>query len=129
MTPEQLHILQHALGCDEYGQNDHPETRSGPDHLPYYRNHFCAGGKDEATCEELVRLGYMEQHATTKWLPYFNCSVTKAGIAAMKEASPRPPKLSRSQKRYREFLRADCSMTFREWIGSEKERRAVYEGA
>jgi hypothetical protein len=104
MTPEQLHILQHSLGVDKYGQGEQ------------YRNHFCAGGKDEATCRELVALGYMQQHATTDTFPYFNCSVTEAGKRAMAEASPAPPKLTRSQKRYREFLRADCGMRFSEWL-------------
>jgi len=47
MTPEQLHIIQHSLGCDKYGLNDHPETNPGPEHYPYYRNHFCGGVKDE----------------------------------------------------------------------------------
>jgi len=122
MTPEQLHILQHSLGCDKYGLNDHPETNPGPEHYPYYRNHFCGGGKDEETCKELVALGFMQQHATTEWLPYFNCSVTKAGIAAMKEASPKPPKVTRSQQRmrdYRDFADAfDC--TFKDFLKIER---------
>ncbi len=121
MTAEQLHILQHALGCDKYGRNDHPETRIP--NPPYYRNHFCAGAKDEDVCRELVALGYMEQHPTTQWLPYFNCSVTKEGIKAMVEASPAEPKLTRSQKNYRQFLQADTGMSFREWIACERERK------
>ena len=122
MTPEQLHILQHALGCDKYGLNDHPEINPGPEHYPYYRNHFCGGGKDEETCKELVALGFMKQHATTQWLPYFNCSVTKHGIKAMKEGSPKPPKITRSQQRmrdYRDFADAyDC--TFRDFLKISK---------
>ena len=117
MTPEQLHVLQHALGCDQYGRNDKPNVRIP--NPPYYRNHFCAGGKDEDTCKELVTLGYMIQHDTTTWLPYFNCSVTEEGIKAMREASPTPPKLSRSKKRYLEFLEADGCLgeTFRDYLG------------
>ena len=65
----------------------------------------------------------MQQHKTTQWLPYFNCSVTEAGIKAMREESPAPPKLSRSQIRYREFLDADCGMTFKEWMATEKRRK------
>lgn len=108
MSPEQLHILQHALGTDQYGRF-HKGGR--------YRNFFCAGGKDEAICRELVALGYMQQHATTELYPYFNCSVTDAGRRAMFKASPNPPKLSRSQQRYRQFLDADCGYSFREWLG------------
>jgi hypothetical protein len=104
MTQSQLEILQHSLGVDKYGQGE------------MYRNHFCAGGSDESVCRELVTLGYMKQHKTTEAYPYFNCSVTDEGKAAMIRESPKPPKLSRSQKRYREFLRADCDMKFGEWL-------------
>lgn len=104
MKPEQLHILQHALGLDEYGQGR------------MYRNRFCAGGKDEAICRELVAMGYMVQHPTTQWLPYFNCSVTKEGKAAVSRESPKPPKLTRAQKNYRAFLDADTGESFSEWL-------------
>ena len=104
MNSRQLEILQHSLGLDHYGQGK------------MYRNHFCAGGYDEVVCRELVALGYMQQHSTTEWLPYFNCSVTEEGKEAVKRESPNPPKLTRSQKRYRAFLAADCGVTFREWI-------------
>src|SRR5688572_4631974 len=83
LTEKQLHILQHALGVDEYGRGQQ------------YRNHFCADGDDEAICRELVGLGYMQQHATTEVYPYFNCSVTPDGKRAMAEHSPKPPKLTR----------------------------------
>lgn len=73
MTQDQLHILQHSLGADQYGRRE----RYGD------RNHFCAGGKDEDICKELVALGYMVQHETTSWLPYYNCSATGKGINAM----------------------------------------------
>ncbi len=99
MTAEQLQILQHSLGVDQYGRGE------------MYRNHFCAGGDDE-----LVALGYMQQHATTDWLPYYNVSVTDAGKQAMLNESPNRPKLTRSQQRYRDFLDADCGMSFFEWL-------------
>lgn len=111
MTSAQLQILQHSLGVDEYGQGE------------MNRNHFCAGGADETICRELVALGYMRQHETTEAFPYFNCSVTDEGKAAMLRESPKPPKLTRSQKRYREFLRADAGYTFREWLGLKAEAR------
>lgn len=109
MTPSQLQILQHALGVDEYGRTTKGFT-------PYTRNFFCAGEGDEPTCRELVALGFMVQHQRRADLPYFNCSVTEAGKKAMHAASPAPPKLSRSQKRYRNWLDADCDMSFGEWM-------------
>lgn len=94
MTNAHLQILQHSLGVDQYGQG------------PMYRNHFCAGGTDIETCRELIALGYMRKHATTQWLPYFNCSVTEAGKTAMLKEKPQSPKVSRSQERYHKFLKA-----------------------
>ena len=109
MTKRQLEILQHSLGVDQYGQG------------PQYRNHFCAGDDDEAVCRELVALGFMKQHATTEWLPYFNCSVTEDGKSAMAAESPKPPKLTRSQKRYRQFLKDNRGLSFGEWLKDQQE--------
>ena len=103
MTPAQLQILQHALGVDEYGQGKQ------------YRNHFCAGGDDEAACRELVAMGYMETFERP-YLPYYNCTVTEAGKTAMAAESPAPPKLTRSQQRYRLFLSHDSGLRFGEWL-------------
>jgi hypothetical protein len=104
LEKRQLEILQHALGLDQYGQGKP------------YRNHFCAGDKDEAACQKLVALGYMDQRPTTEIFPYFNCVVTEAGKEAVRRESPAPPKLTRSQKNYRAFLSADCGMTFFDWL-------------
>lgn len=109
LTARQLEILQHALGVDKYGQG------------PLYRNHFCAGGDDEATCRELVAMGYM-QTFTREWLPYYNCIVTEAGKAAVREQSHKPPKLTRSQQRYRRFLQADTGYSFMEWLKTQASR-------
>lgn len=109
MTPEQLGVLQHALGLDKYGRGE------------MHRNHFCAGGDDERVCMELVEMGYMQVfHPIASPLPYY--SVTEAGKGAVLRESPKPPKLTRSQKRYREFLKADTGHSFGEWI---KDRSAA----
>ena len=112
LTPQQLQILQHSLGVDQYGRGRQ------------YRNHFCAGGADEITCRELVELGYMRQHRTTDLFPDYNCSVTEAGKVAMLAQSPKPPKLSRSQHRYRRFLHADTGESFGQWLKDEKLRNS-----
>ncbi len=106
-TVQHLEILQHALGVDQYGQGK------------MYRNHFCAGGADETLCRELVAMGYMETFERS-YLPYYNCTVTATGKAAMLAQSPKPPKLTRSQQRYQRFLNADSGHTFREWLELEK---------
>ncbi len=100
MTALQLGILQHALGVDQYGQGNP------------YRNHFCAGVADEPTCRELVAMGYMATFERS-FLPYYNCTVTEEGKAAMLRESPAAPKLTAGQKRYRHWLTiADC---FPDW--------------
>jgi hypothetical protein len=116
MRPEQLQILQHSLGVDQYGCGR------------MYRNHFCAGVGDETTCRELVAMGYMRQHETTQWLPYFNCSVTEEGKAAVLRESPKPPKLSRGQKRYRAFLNADSGLRFGDWMKLDTQRESAGGG-
>lgn len=118
LIPRQLEILQHALGVDQYGRI--PEGFSG-----YTRNHFCAGVSDEPDCRELVSRGLMQRHVTTEPFPYYNCSVTDAGKKVVREESPKPPKLSRSQQRYRRFLRADLGCSFREFMDIEQESRRV----
>jgi len=110
MTQKQLEILQHALGLDKFGQGE------------MYRNAFCAGPDDEPICRELIAMGLMQQHATTEWMPYFNCSVTPAGKAAVKRESPTPPKLSRGAITYRQFLKADSGMKFGEWLKTRQPR-------
>ncbi len=103
MKSTKLQILQHSLGLDQYGCG------------PSYRNHFCAGGDDILVCEELVQEGLMERFGVN-FVKETQYRVTKAGKEYIHENSPKPPKLTRSQKRYREFLRSDCSMSFGRWL-------------
>lgn len=110
LTARQLEILQHSLGVDEYGRGQQ------------YRNFFCAGEGDEDVCRELIALGFMRQHRTTEVYPYLNCSVTNEGRRAMFACSPKPPRLTRAQRRYQEWLRiADVyDITFGEWLKRQK---------
>jgi hypothetical protein len=108
LAADQLQILQHALGLDQYGQG------------PVSRNHFCAGESDEPVCRSLVELGYMETFERA-YLPYYNCTVTRAGVEAVQRESPPPPKLTRSQRRYLEFLHADSGQSFGEWLKDRVE--------
>lgn len=113
LTIEQLHVLQHSLGLDQYGRGQ------------MYRNHFCAGGDDEGICRSLVDLGYMYVfRPNASPYPYYNCAVTEAGKAAVLAESPKPPKLTRSQKRYREYLNwADAwGGTFRQFLAERHAR-------
>lgn len=103
-----LHILQHSLGVDEFGRGEQ------------YRNHFVTGegSLDHPTCLLAVALGLMTMRAGNNLsgdMDVFH--VTEAGKRCMAENSPPPPKITRSQRRYRAYLDADWfNGSFREWI-------------
>jgi hypothetical protein len=107
-----LHILQHAIGRNEYGK---PKNGNKD-----YRNHFCtgAGSTDFDTCREAVSLGLMTEHpprAISGGDHIFR--VTEAGKAYIAKNSPPEPKVTRSQARYRRFLNTAADfMTFGEWL-------------
>jgi hypothetical protein len=117
ITSGQLGILQHAVGVDKFGRG------------PMNRNHFCAGAGDEADCRKLVRMGYMRlwsgadpETGRIDSYPYYNCLVTLEGKAAILRESPDPPKLTRSQQRYREYFRSSAGFSFGEWL-----RKGLYK--
>ena len=108
MTPKQLHILQHALGVDKYGLGEQ------------YRNHYVGGVKD---CRPLVEIGMMiemKPRTISGGDPWF--MVTQQGKEAVKNESPIPPKITRSQQRmidYRAFADAfECS--FKDFLKIQK---------
>lgn len=109
---KKLHILQHAIGRDQHGQPRYP-------HNPEFRNHFVTGpgSHDHPTCLELVAEGLMTRSAPSVLTGGDDCfHVTDAGRAWVRENSPPPPKLTRSQRRYEAFLDADSGLTFGEWL-------------
>lgn len=107
---EQLSILQHTLGLDHHGQGNQ------------FRNHFCTGPgtTDYPHCQSLVAQGLMTQrvgNALSGGSDIF--MVTDAGKAFVREQSPKPALLTRSQRRYRNFLASgagDIGYTFGEWL-------------
>ncbi|AYJ85322.1 hypothetical protein D3Y57_04715 (plasmid) [Sphingomonas paeninsulae] len=103
-----LSILQHSLGVDQFGQGNQ------------YRNRYCAGpgcdGWDNLV--DMVERGLMTRRDDGPWGGDSMFYVTDAGRAYVAEQSPAPPKLTRSQQRYRRYLDADSHHTFREWLAS-----------
>ncbi|WP_443096796.1 hypothetical protein ACTT2I_05155 [Stenotrophomonas sp. PUT21] len=103
----ELQILRHALGIGDAGWE-----RS-------HRNHFVTGegGDDHLHCMALVARGFMVQragNAITGGDDLFK--VTDAGRAAVQKHTPPPRKLTRSQRRYQQFLRYDGGVTFGEYL-------------
>lgn len=111
-----LHILQHALGLDEYGQGR------------AYRNHYVAdvGHHGYDACMAHVDAGRMKRHGPSEMYgggTSYCFTVTDAGCEYVREHSPQPPKLTRSQKRYRQYLAQDSGLRFGEWLRSDWARR------
>lgn len=110
---DKLHILQHSLGVDQYGEGRHS------------RNIFVTGpdGSDFITCTELVKAGLMINRGSSALSGGGDCFVvTPKGVDFVALNSPAKPKLTRSQKNYRNFLDADCGFSFGEWMRFSRDR-------
>ena len=135
MNASALHILQHALGCDKHGRPT-PLGRipSPDDEFGCYRNRFVTDptSPDGQQCQSLVLLNLMRDHGPQRLAGGMHCySVTQAGYEAMKAASPPPPKISRSKRRwaaYRE-IRDALDMTFAEYLRwpRRKEHESTFQ--
>lgn len=110
----QLHILQHSLGLNEYGQGEQ------------YRNHFAtsSGSDDFDHCQALAAQGLMKDLGARKIFGGMHCfAVTDAGVRFVAENSPQPPKLSKSKRRYQKYLDCgDCFDNFRHFLDSDMAR-------
>lgn len=110
MSESRLSILQHALGLDQYGQG-----------RPY-RSHYVAGpGNSEwSLLGEMADEGLLVNFGSSEIYGGDYCfAVTDRGRDFVRVNSPAPPKLTRSQRRYRDFLDADSGLSFYEWITSK----------
>lgn len=117
LTPKQLQILQHSIGCDQYGRGEKD------------RNHFVTDetSSDGRVCLELVALGLMSNDGPRSLCGGMSVfHVTRAGREEMRSQSPEPPppeKLTPGKQRYLNWIRADSGLSFREWMGFKNERR------
>lgn len=101
LTERDLEILRHSLGLNE--RTNEP-----------YRNNYAANPGD---LDYLVDAGAMfKGRAIPGGLQYYH--VTPEGIeAAKKSHEARKPKLTRSQRRYRDYLRVDgCFDSFGHYL-------------
>ena len=126
LTPEQLHILQHALGCDKHGRST---SRYPSGDEPYFRNRYVCD--PSPLMEGLVAAGLLKDHGSQGDLSGdMHCyTVTPAGIHAMRHQSPPPPRLTRSQQRYQDWQNEDGGERFTEWLVRVERDRKVNRGA
>lgn len=128
ITSQHMHILQHSIGADEYGQFGHAGM---------YRNHFVAGGVDVQLCRDLVASGLMQEgkaSALSGGSPWFR--VTQQGIDYVALNSPKPPpppKMSKRKRlakeryaRYREY--GECFDNFRHFLAWDSEPERSWNG-
>lgn len=113
LTQEQLHILQHALGL---AQNDRP---------PAYRNRYVVEPDCDSfdDCRSLVDAGLMVDHGAHRIAGGMHCfSATDEGERIAREAwESAKPKLTRAQRRYRDWLASDCGLSFGEWLAAGRQ--------
>jgi len=132
MNPELLHILQHSLGLDQYGQPPEGYRGCSDDEFPgCYRNRFVTdpASPDGLKCEQLVADGLMARPTRQPGFigDMVNYFVTQAGYESVRRESPRPPKVSKAKRRWRAYWSwreaYQCSfIEYLQWPG-----RAEYE--
>lgn len=116
MTRDQsLHILQHALGLDDYGQGN------------AYRNHYVASEDCDGwdLCQAHVAAGRMTMrgpHDLYGGNDSYCFHVTDSGREYVRTNSQKPPKLSRSKQRYQRWLNVNdaTGQSFGEWLRSSQ---------
>lgn len=107
MSETRLSILQHALGLDQYGQGS------------AYRSHYVSGpGSSEwPLLTEMANEGMLANFGSSEMYGGDYCfAVTDRGREYVRDNSPKPPKMTRSQRRYQDFLDSDSGVPFGEWI-------------
>ena len=122
MPPDLLHILQHSLGCDQFGRPT-PLGRipNWDDEFGCYRNRFVTDPRspDGQKCQQLVAQGFMNDHGAQRLAGGMHCyTVSQAGYDAMKAASPAPPKVSKAKHRWSAYraMREVADITFEEYL-------------
>jgi hypothetical protein len=122
MDPDHLHILQHTLGLDQYGQPPEQRKPCSDDDFPNcYRNHYVtqADSPDGQKCESLVAQGLMERRSPSAVFGSMTCYyVTLAGYVLVKLESPPPPKQTRAQRRWQSFRswHDATGLTFKQYL-------------
>lgn len=118
LPADQLAIMRHALGLAEDGSG-----------APY-RNHFVTDS-DDAQCRALEAQGLMKVHAMAPELTGGGVCfvVTPAGREAVAGQAPKPKRLTRDQRRYRDWLSADCGLSFGAWLKRGSAAVSVCERA
>jgi hypothetical protein len=96
LTKEQLQVLQHSVGADQYGRGGDNRNFFGTD----------KAGRDGQICESLVAMGLMRSRGPVELCHGEHVyHVTDAGV--------------------QRFVEADSGCNFREWLGIKNRRKVT----
>jgi hypothetical protein len=113
VTKEELDIIEHATGRDYNPRHDRNYVLVGK------------GSRDLEVCRSLTERGFMRGGQEIGWCANdSHFTVTEAGEREYLRLRP-PPKLTRSQQRYEQYLREDSGMKFGEWLKCQAYKREV----
>ena len=108
---DQIQVLMHTVGLSR------GESSS-------QRNHFVAGERDIDTCRNLAKMLFMTEHSPSSLSggdPVFTATtmgviVARKMAVEMKSMDWDGKPMTRSKRRYNEYLEADCDLTFGDWL-------------
>ena len=106
LSKEELHILQHTLGLDEYGEGNR------------YRNYYAIypESSSRVIIDGLVQRGLMAGYMESDFSELLYYHVTDRGEESIALNSPVRPKISRSKQRYQDYLKSEVDESFGWWL-------------
>lgn len=127
ISEKQIDIIGHSLGVNAYHArlSNKPKDKFLPDE--FYRNYYCVGSSANFTDDmiDLEQRGFIDKWMHGKQL-YFQ--ITKEGINYFKnyfieEITSKQKPITKSEKKYNEYLDADCGDNFSDFLGIELPER------
>ena len=112
--------LNALLTGSDYGVLHHSLGITDPDQAEPYRNHFVAsdGHHDMDSISRLVEKGMMTEGNAPSFIGDGQrvFYVTSFGKEIAMKNRPKPPKMTRGQKRYQLYLSSESDQSFGEWL-------------
>jgi len=113
-------LPQSALLCDHYPLLHHTLGITDPEQIDSYRNYFEAsdGHHDLPGLLALCEAGLMIEGKSPSFCHQDSRTfyVTQEGRAVAFETRPKPPKLTRGQRRYKAYLKSESDEKFGDWL-------------
>jgi hypothetical protein len=127
ISKKQIDIIGHSLGVNTYHArlSNKPKDKFLPDE--FYRNYYCVGSSSNFTDDmsNLEQIGFIDKWMDGQQL-YFQ--ITEEGINYFKnyfieEITSKQKPITKSEKKYNEYLDADYTDNFSDFLGIELPER------